>query len=311
MNGPVDLAGSEHSVIRELKPLSLAISATVELAWLLTVAAASLAVLAIGFRGVRGTTLLAAWAWAAAAVVVLVGVESASIASAVDSSALQGARFAAAIMSMAPGVAVLGAKRPQDRAWQLVVAALVAMFALPAIETFVYRPGSPPPVHAVRAGFLTLLVIVTNGNYLPTRFGLSALLTATGQIVLLLPHLGWIDLDENPHAPLVGFTLTVLGMISAWGLARIGADVRGWQRVWRDFRNAYGVVWSVRVAERFNTAARASDEPARIRWRGIEYSNPAYSESNPALDTTSERRLRALLLRFVSSNWIERRMSSP
>ncbi len=289
----------------------LAISATVELAWLLTAAAAALAVLAIGLWAVRGTTLSAAWVWALAAVLVLAVVESAGIASVVDSSALQAARFAAAVMSMAPGVAVLGAKRPQDRAWQLVVAALVAMFALPAIETFVYRPGTPPPIHAVRAGFLTLLVIVTNGNYLPTRFGLSALLTGAGQIVVLLPHLGWIDMGENHHAPLVGFTLMVLGMISAWRLARIGADERGWQRVWWDFRNAYGVVWSVRVAERFNTAARASDEPARIRWRGIEYSNPSYSESKTVLDTTSERRLRALLLRFVSGNWIEQRMGTP
>jgi hypothetical protein len=307
----VDLAGPEPFNIREPKPVSLPISASVEVAWLLTALAAALAVLAIGFRGVRGTTLFPAWMWASAAVVVLAGVELAGIASAVDPNALQAARFAAVVMSFAPGVAVLGAKRPQDRAWQLVVAALVAMFALPAIETFVYRPGSPPAVHAVRAGFLTLLVIVTNGNYLPTRLGLSALLTAAGQIVLLLPHLGWIDLDENRHAPLVGFTLIVLGMISAWGFAHIGADVRGWQRVWRDFRNAYGVVWSVRVAERFNTAARASDEPARIRWRGIEYSNPSYSESKPALDANSERRLRALLLRFVRDIWIEQRRGTP
>ena len=50
-------------------------------------------------------------------------------------------RFAAAVLSFAPTMALLGAKRPQNGAWQFVVITLWAILALPAFEVLLRGRG--------------------------------------------------------------------------------------------------------------------------------------------------------------------------
>ncbi|MES1213155.1 MAG: hypothetical protein ABUL64_01075, partial [Singulisphaera sp.] len=92
-----------------------------------------LASLAVARRYVRGTTLVAPWCWAIVAVALVAAVDGAALlsGSGMTPAWLSAARYLAAIATFCPLMAVLGAKRPQDRAWQLIVLALWFVLALP------------------------------------------------------------------------------------------------------------------------------------------------------------------------------------
>ena len=89
-------------------------------------------------RRLRGTTLSAALAWAVVAVFAIGTVEFFhACGSIVTGSGVQiTLRYVAAITTFCPVMAVLGAKRPQHRAWQLIVVSLWCVLALPAAESF-------------------------------------------------------------------------------------------------------------------------------------------------------------------------------
>ena len=73
------------------------------------------------------------------------------------------------------------------------------------------------------------------------------------------------------------------------------------ERLWFWFRDNWGVVWALRVLERFNRAAEVSRWPVRLTWfglaplRGQEGDQPAPSPDE--LETT----FRNLMRRFVQS----------
>src|SRR5262249_30040310 len=95
-----------------------------------------------GRRRVIGTTLAAPWAWS----LVSLAAQFATIASSVfDPPGIWNAPlgYAAAITSFGPVVAVLGAKRPQDRAWQWIVVTLLVVLALPSGQFLLVRQGTP------------------------------------------------------------------------------------------------------------------------------------------------------------------------
>jgi hypothetical protein len=107
-----------------------------------------------------------------------------------------------------------------------------------------------------------------------------------------------------------------------------------WSFVWREFRDWYGTVWGVRVMERVNASVEMHNGPIVLGWEGFLWRN-AHSlegECRP-LDaagdlsgdrgggaiatrlaseqqTAIEQSLRNLLRRFVSSQWIEGRLSA-
>src|SRR5690348_15719242 len=86
------------------------------------IAAVGLIALASGFRALRGTTLRAPWWWAAGSFVAVAASEIAIVL--IDFDGRGGAsqlRLAASTTTLLPTLALLGAKRPQDRAWQLIV----------------------------------------------------------------------------------------------------------------------------------------------------------------------------------------------
>ena len=85
-------------------------------------------------RFVRGTTLVTAWRWAAAAWIVLGRRVERRIISFLPASLQDQLWYAAAILGLCPPIAVLGAKRPGSRVWAaFVVLPLVLVFAWPAL----------------------------------------------------------------------------------------------------------------------------------------------------------------------------------
>lgn len=313
--------------------------------WLpLPVGAAVLWLLRHGWRRLQGTTLRAAWCWAVFAVGGIIGVETAlALWAAQEAAQAETLRFAAAVFVFCPTMAVLGGKRPQNTAWQFIVFTLWGVLALPAFEVWMRGRGEALAIDAVRSWFLVVLVIVGAVNHLPTRFRLVAVQLATAQLLLVWPQLPAGTLSQ--WRPPVWLAMAVL-LAAVWSARRAAwrsppgppadygvAELRAWSRVWRDFRDWFGTLWSLRVMERINASAAMYGWPVALEWDGFVWRGEtvpsAAHDEGAASGTTAadhfaetgtdlgqeqqaavEQSLRALIRRFVSREWIEQRLKA-
>lgn len=296
----------------------LILLSTITIVWILSTSAVEAAVLAallaalVGlarrWRSLAGTTLRAPWYWMLAALAALAACELATLSGA-HAGWTQHVRYLAAVATFCPLMAVLGAKRPQDRGWQFIVASLWIVAALPSVEQWFTRPHAALELHTAWRWFLLILIAIGLFNGLPTRYWASSLLTAAGQACLLSAHLplsaGWQGGTADAA------TLWRLGAIAwcaavalwGWDLPRRRGTRPPLDRLWLDFRDLVGAMWALRVADRINAASAQSGWSARLGWHGWTFDG----EPPPAL----ERSLRMLLRRFVSPQWIDRRLIEP
>ena len=154
-----------------------------------------------------------------------------------------------------------------------------------------------------------ILVLTGLVNMLPTRFGFSALLTAASQFALLQGY--WPGFPQSAGRLTVAIAIGLFGLAFAliglgWPAWRPAAQP--WDRIWLDFRNSFGVVWGLRVAERANQSARSSGSNLRLGWQGF-HRELQPSTTQPAADERDaiDLALQTQLRRFVSPDWIEAR----
>lgn len=287
-----------------------------------TMVAAALLGLGVLVRGrpaLAGTTLVAPWWWSTSVLVVVTTLEVlvAITVSAATTGTNAGAalpvwtthvELVAAALTFCPLMALLGAKRPQDRAWQFIVLSLAIVLLLPAAEALAFRPGAPVAMHAARRWFLVILLAVTLVTGMPTRRWLATLLLVAGQVLLLgkhVPGLGSVtEALEAWRVPL-GMLLVALALVAAalpWPRRQDG--LAPWDRTWLDFRDSFGTLWSLRVIERFNDTARRSDWPVRLKWGGYEFEGV---EPTAELTAAMRAAMASLLWRFVPGEWLDRR----
>ncbi len=264
---------------------------------------------ALAYRRPRlcGTTLVASWCWSVVSLVALAAVEiGVCLADAQPTPAwVVPLRLAAAMSTFCPTMAVLGAKRPQDRPWQFIVLALWAILSLPSLEWLFF--GGVQEIHPARFVFLAILIGAGALNGLGTRYWGASLLFCCGQVALIAPHLAVAEpwLSES-RGPLAGLAL----IAAAWTLlaAEVPRRTRAaapLDRVWLDFRDAFGVLWSLRVIERMNATATLVDWPVTLTWHGFL---PRTSDTSAVeIPASIEESFRTLLRRFVSSDWIDQR----
>lgn len=253
---------------------------------------------ALSLRNLRGTTLLAAWGWACLAAITLVALQGAEPGSP--------AAFVAAVLTLAPMVAVLGAKRPQHHAWQFIVLSLQAILMMPAVEGMLFADGRMPELHWARQTVLLALIVVGWINYLPTRFVTAATLLAGGQLLLLLPFLAWSKVTANDQSAVWGRLLLAAAVVGAWLTSRFASSSRHpINGPWLAFRDAYGVLWSLRVAERFNTTAREHGWPVELGWSGLH--PRVHISSAMEVDPEATSCFDALVSRFVLRPWLARK----
>jgi hypothetical protein len=232
---------------------------------------------ALGFRGLRGTTLSAPALWAIAAAFGVAVVE-ASLAwreQAVDPMSASLWRYAAAAGTFCPLMGVLGAKRPQDRGWQWVVLSLWVILLVPAMQAVAARSGHRLELYGAWRLLLAALIAMGLLNYLPTRIALAAMLFAIGQSLLLGPYLVSINASEHGWR-IVGLALILAAAAAAVVIARrrIGVRAVGGESPsiarsnarWFAFRDGWGALWGLRVMQRVNQTAELSGWPVRLEW---------------------------------------------
>jgi hypothetical protein len=292
----------------------------------LSFAVTSLALLARIRPRLVGTTLTVPWSWS---VVAIVGLASLAIATAVlpDESAalLSHLRYAAGALAFLPVMAVLGASRPRDRGWPAVMVGLLVILLLPAGENWLWRPGSHLVIEGARAWFLAILIGLGLATFLATRYWMSALAVACGQAALLfdfLPSRPWTE-EIAPTLSWMGPIVALACALAAILLARrMSAPVplatadattaQDFDRLWRDFRDSFGMLWGLRIMERMNASAKMYGWPVTLSWHGLAtHAGGPPDELAPELSTQMFGVFENLLLRFVSPQWIAERKRAP
>lgn len=258
------------------------------------------------FRGMvrlGGTTLAAPCLWALISAVSLIMVAlRANHPEAVLSPGLDALRFAAIATSVCPLVAVLGAKRPQDRGWQWVVATLWLVLVWPAGQTVVLMRGQIELFVAWKL-FLAGLIALGPLNYLPTRHWFASILYATGQTALFSNYLWEVSPEARPWLLPIGAGCFLLAAAIVTWQARPTGRVEAEQSLaaftcrWLNFRDAYGAFWALRILGRVNYTAELRHWPLRLAWQGFDPSN---DESPTATQLTElQQTLDTLLRRFT------------
>jgi len=192
-------------------------------------------------------------------------------------------RYCAAAGTFCPLMAVLGAKRPQDRGWQWVVGALWVVLLVPALQTIAARSGVELELYGVWRLLLVALIAMGVLNYLPTRFAIPALLFAAGQLLLLGSYLFGLKDPRGTQSCGLGLMLLAAAAVVAIGGKRktqggertdtgaLGADasivsMSNLSLRWLRFRDAWGAFWALRIMQRVNQTAELSGWPVRLEW---------------------------------------------
>ena len=278
------------------------------------------AVSAWGVFLVRGSTAVPAAFWSVAACLSLAVEMGARAAGGLaDPATGAAARLAVVSLSLCPAMSLLGAKRPQHGVWQLIVATLAVVLAMPAATALLMRPGSLPDLHLLERCFMPLLVLVGWMNFAGTRRAAAVSCIAAAQLLLLRGFLPGLAMDgAMDGATAVGTDAAAAGLLLVGTLlaALQASTSRGDQRPtsghavaaiidpsFLALRETLGAAWILRIAERFDTVADSRGWPCRLRFGGLE------SGGDPA-DTfwhrDALRAFRALARRFVSEAWLAR-----
>ncbi len=284
--------------------------------WSLLFSAVALGMLVLAYPKLRGTTLTAPWAWSLLAVSVLAATEMTLAAAEATNDGRAGAvvpehqspeplRDAAALVTLCPLVALLGGKRPQHQAWQMIVISLWGILALPAGESWLLHPADAMVVHPLRQWFVAVVILVGVANWLGTRFWISGLLLCYAHWSLLGRWLPTTAPYELSAAGSLGLIAAAIGLV--WlGFPRRRAGRLSLDRLWFAFRDTFGQVWALRLAERINTTAAQNGWDVHLgrdgfRSRAIP---SGWTEIPLALEDALLVALGGMLRRFVNDQWI-------
>ena len=252
------------------------------------------------WRRLRGTTLVAPAVWVIVALTViatLAVIAPVSTRIQPPNLVVRWHWYVAATATFCPPMALFGAKRPQNQMWQFIVISLWFVLLMPAISHEIARSGGTTlGLDPVRSWFLNILVLMVALNYLPTRFAVSSLLFTSAQVCLLVDFLPL----TVPLAFCVGAILLVC-------LKR--APIRNGpplDRLWRDFRDAFGAVWALRIQQRVNQSAEMYGWKLRLDWHG--FTSLDGDSTSPTTEKAVCDNLNNLLRRFVSPQWIAVRL---
>lgn len=270
------------------------------------------------WRGARGTELWPALAWGGLALGLGLIAQGVAGTEPFETGRPMAGHlvYLSVLASFAALVSVLNARRPGGGAWAILMALLVLVFLIPWLE----GPGwarkaqglSRLRLDAPWTLFYGLVVIAGVTNYLPTRYGRAAAWLGFGfvceYLVLTRP-----PLKLNSGARIWSVVPWSVAAAAWSAFASVDRERRartGLDATWLWFRDHWGVVWALRLQERFNRTAESLRWPLRLTWDGIEPTAGSTEEEIqrvlPAADTT----LVSLLRRFADLDRIEQTRAS-
>ena len=264
--------------------------------------------LASAWRCARGTELGAAVLWAAAAIVLGIAAEAAGWTETLAAGRPAGGHltYVCVLATLAALISVLGARTPGAVAWALLMGMLVLVLLIPWLEAPTLLRNVDGlgrlRLEAPWSLFYALLVIAGVTNYLPTRYGPAALCLAAA---FILEYLGLARSDWTPERRALAWSavpwlLAVAVWVAEARSRRRTPAANGLEAIWLWFRDHWGVVWALRVQERFNRAAQSAQWPLRLTWFGVVYLSPDVAIPEGAVAT-----LRSLILRFATPHRID------
>jgi len=213
------------------------------------------------------------------------------------------------VSTFCPLMAVLGAKRPQNRGWQWIVLSLWIVMTIPAIQSQLSDSATGLVLPGIWQGFLWLLIAMGLLNYLPTRHWIAAMPFAAGQVALLSEYL--LPKRRTDEAFVSwGYFLLAAAAAIVWlqslqarsvkidegpGAEQLAVQLRRWLR----FRDGWGAFWTARLMARVNQTAEIQDWPMRLwpsGFKAVDESQPV--EVTEELAASVKKTLEALLWRF-------------
>jgi hypothetical protein len=221
--------------------------------------------------------------------------------------------YAAGVLALCPGIAVLGARRPGAGVWNgFVLVPLVAVLGWPAL-TF-WSSGPAPQRLLLEApaliGFLLVLGMGA-GNYAGTRYAHSAGLLALAECLLLAPVAAatatWFPAPQVPRL-WATLCLSLAVVVASLQARRTRPATTGFDRVWLDFRDTFGIVWARRVQERINERAATEGWPVALHSAGFAWTAGTDDATRAQTSPRIEHTLRWLLRRFVDDAWVDARI---
>ncbi|MBE73543.1 MAG: hypothetical protein CMM04_03795 [Rhodopirellula sp.] len=252
---------------------------------------------------VKGTTLVASWIWTA------VSIWSIAMVQFFESS--PEVNYCASVLVFCPVMSTLGARRPQNRAWEFITASLWIILALPALEVLFARQGESFDVRGLRSWFFVVLIFISVSNIALSRFWISGILFGVVQTLLVSEFLPtWIQFSMESSA-----TVALVVAAIAIGLAcflpvtdRTGRS--GIDRIWLRYRDTFGGLWAVRTCESINAYARMQDWEIRLTWDAfVSVDGQPWADHELSSDSELVEKIHLLLKnqlrRFVDDAWIE------
>jgi len=271
-------------------------------------------VLAVG-NPVRRTSLTAAWRWGITAVLAWSLTTIGTAWASRGSPLLDQLWLWTAILTICPLIAVLGARRPASRVWSwFILLPLMAVLGWPAFTVMWHWPVLVPlKVQApIGVGF-GLITLMGMGNYIGTRFTVPAILAGIAIFLALVPLSTRAALNREStqlvHAAASLVAATAFFSALRQGL-RTGAEESPYDRLWFDFRDTFGIVWSVRIQDRLNETAEKEAWCCRLGPDGFHWNPVVSTEHRQETRDRLEHALRWHLRRFVDPEWIDERFMS-
>ncbi len=190
-------------------------------------------------------------------------------------------------------IAVFGARRPGVTAWNFVVAGLLAVLLLPIVQRWL--AGGEFQLDVLQGLLLIAVLAVGVINYLPTRFGPSAVMigAACGIEILLLTS--EILIERWRWGAQLLAALAPWWALWSWYRQRPAGTV--FDQTWLSFRDRFGLIWGQRVREQFNRSASNAGWPVVLTWRGLRR-RPSAPDPDHDVQLAMFQTLNSLMKRF-------------
>lgn len=266
-------------------------------------------------NAIRRTTLTTAWGWGIAGLSLwTIGWVFEILPDILQSGVRDQIWYAASVVMLCPFIAVLGAKRPTSRTWTgFVLVPLLLVLGWPALTAWdLHLEVEPLQLEAPAFLAFCLVLVMALGNYLGTRFGGSSLLLGIALLLNVLPF--WqgapFPLPSPATSRLWGTSLLVVSFaLAARNSKRQAESALPLDRLWNDFRDFYGIVWSKRILDRINDTAETEQWPARLEMHGLVWIEQDVDDELRAKTRDNiEQKFRWLLRRFADPAWIDERL---